>query len=108
MFLWCCVCLLPSFASETKNAIGDHDGISGRVSVSERVSVCVTLSALSMSPRTGSSSVGDSSSPSEAAMTSSSAPSSSVAADNGCNGGGGGRRFTVRERGPVELQEVQI
>ena len=57
-----------------------------------------------MSPRTGSSSVGESSSSSEAAMTS---PSSSVAADNGCNGGGGGRRFTVRERGPVELQEVQ-
>ena len=54
-----------------------------------------------MSPRTGSlsSSVGDKSS-SEAAMTSSSSSSSASA------GGGGSRRFTVRERGPVELLEV--
>ena len=54
-----------------------------------------------MSPRTGSlsSSVGDKSS-SEAAMTSPTSSSSASA------GGGGSRRFTVRERGPVELLEV--
>ena len=56
-----------------------------------------------MSPRTGcssASSAADSSS-SEAAMTSSSSSAAAAA------GGGGGRRFTVRERGLVELQEVR-